>query len=315
MSRGLVTSAGGLRLALNAYVGLKRLRTVSALPVEWFHVDEIPRAVQKRMACDLGDVEFRDLQSPRGFAVKPFALRAASFREVLWLDADNTVLRDPSDLFGSTALFWPDVARFTQDALYERFGLPAALNREGPEFESGQLVLDRERDAEALAAVCRMHTGDLLREVYALTHGDKDTFRLAFRLTGTPYRLVPHAPVPFGLPGVRIRLFGAEMNVPHPRGRFLGTGLLQHDLEGRPLFVHRTVLDWNLWRPCGVSTHLAGVPCGWLTALEEADFEHVHRFRRDYARAFPFALREWWEGLCVRLALWLRSPGEGARRR
>lgn len=310
--RGIVTAAGGLRLCLNLYVGLKRLRRVCDLPVEVFHVREIPARVQRRMQREVPDLEFRELRSPRGYAVKPFALRASRFREVLWLDADNAVLRDPSPLFETDrALFWPDNARFTRDALYELFGLPPALNREGPEFESGQLVLDRQRDARALAAVCALHSERLRPTVYALTNGDKDTFRLAFRLAEVPYRLIPTPPVPFGVPALSWRLLGRDVHVPHPRGAFLPTGLLQHDPEGAPLFVHRTVLDWNLYRPCGVSTHVEGEPAPWLARLEEEDTEHVARFRRDYAGSFPPDLRDLVEGLTIRLVRFVLSNREG----
>lgn len=305
--RGVATSAGGATLALNAYVGLKRLRRASDLPVEWFHRGdaEIPPRVRAPLARDVGGLEFREVRSPRGFAVKPFSLLSSRFREVLWLDADNAALGDPAGLFGGEALFWPDVDRFTRDELYERLGLDPALNRQGPEFESGQLVLDRERDAAALAAVCALHDDRLRPEVYALTHGDKDTFRLAFRLTGTPYRLVERPARPFGTPCFRWRLGRREVNIPHRRGRFQETGLLQHAPDGEPLFVHRTLLEWNPWRPCGVSTHLEGEPAPWLARLEEEDFEHAARFRRDYLRFFPLELRALWEGLCIRLGRFL----------
>lgn len=311
--RGVATSAGGLRLALNAYVGLKRLRRSSDLPVEWFHVGEaeMPDPVRRRMARDLGGLAFRDLEGPRGCAVKPFALRASRFREVLWLDADNAPLRDPGALFGGGPLFWPDLARFTRDLLYTRFGLPPSLNREGPEFESGQIVLDRHEAGEALAAVCAMHAPDLRPAVYALTNGDKDTFRLAFRLVGAPYRLVATPPVPFGVPARSWRILGRDLNVPHRSGRFFPTGLLQHDLEGAPLFVHRTVLDWNAYRPCGVSTHVAGVPAPWLARVEEEDREHLERFRRDYGPSFPPDLRDWFEAACIRVVSFLLSKREG----
>lgn len=301
--RGVVTSAGGLPLVANAYVGLKRLRTVSDLPVEWFHVGdaEVPAPLRALLARDLGGLEFRALQGPRGFAVKPFSLLSSRFRQALWLDADNALLGDPEPLFAEPALFWPDVDRFTRDELYEEFGLPPAWNREGPEFESGQMVLDRERHAEALAAVCALHAEDLRPAVYALTHGDKDTFRLAFRLVGARYRLVETPAVPFGVPGLRWSWRGRDFRLPHRRGAFMGTGLLQHDLAGSPLFVHRTVLAWNPYRACAVSTHVAGRPAPWLARVEEEDLEHLSRFRRDYLRYFPTDLREWAEAIGIRL--------------
>ncbi|MBI3928681.1 MAG: polysaccharide deacetylase family protein [Armatimonadetes bacterium] len=313
--RGVVVCAGGLHLLANAYVGLRRVRESCDLPVEIFYVgdQEIPPSVRRQMARDLGKVTFRDLAAVelpgkpslaalRGFPAKPVALIASRFREVLLLDADNLPVRNPEPLFScpafleSGALCWPDLpqARYTEDSLYRAFGLPPALNREGPEFESGQMLLDRKRAWRGLAAVCLLHSEDLRPFVYARTHGDKDTFRLGFRLTATPYRLIQTPPLPLGSQFLywRIPWLDREVTIPHQAGSFFGTGILQHGPDGEPLFAHRTVLAWSLYRRFRMMTHLASRGAAaqrspWLEELEEGGFRYLDRFRDLYGSAFP----------------------------
>ena len=66
-----------------------------------------------------------------GYAAKPLAIAASSFEEVLLLDADNTVCRDPAFLFDcepyatTGALFWRDMYRFGEKfvRMYDPWGV------------------------------------------------------------------------------------------------------------------------------------------------------------------------------------------------
>ncbi|MDV7402582.1 hypothetical protein RZS08_64770, partial [Arthrospira platensis SPKY1] len=86
--------------------------------------------------------------------LKPYAILHSHFREVLLLDADNVPVRDPSFLFATApfqqtgALFWPDQGRDPRSAtIWRSCDLPVPCE---PEFESGQLVVDKTRCAPAL---------------------------------------------------------------------------------------------------------------------------------------------------------------------
>jgi hypothetical protein len=89
-----------------------------------------------------------------------------------------------------------------------------------PEFESGQILVDKDRCWPALRlALWFNEHSDFY---YDYLHGDKDTFSLAFHRLKTPFCLVPHPPQ-----------------------KFIG-GLYQHDFAGRRLFQHRNLSKWTL---------------------------------------------------------------------
>lgn len=161
--------------------------------------------------------------SLRGVQLKPFALYATQCRHVLLLDADNHLLADPETLTawwmaearrgaGGAALMWPDFfhegfsSRLPDAAravgckatIYSALSRPLPVEEGGSrpggayEVESGQMLVDRARCREALRCVWYLNARRDV--VYQHTHGDKDTFPLAFRLTRTPYTMVPFVP-------------------------------------------------------------------------------------------------------------------------
>ena len=314
--RGIVMCAGGYRLLANAFVSVRRIRRLSQLPVELFYAgdEELPPPVRARLESDFPGLACRDICSCqdllpakvrdfRGFHMKPFAILQASFREVLWLDADNLPLHDLDCVFAgegyrrSGAQFWPDKgeARWTQDSLFQACGLDPPEDRQ--EFESGQIVLDKQRCWQALVTTCLLNSDHLRPYVYGLTNGDKDTFRLAFLMTATDYALVSHAPLRFGAPYLtaNIALTGNSLQIGHPLGRFKVAGLLQLGEDQRPWFAHRTILEWNPYHESKSMTHVdwgqQGTPCDWLAQLEAQGQRDLDDFRRRYQNEFPV---EWW---------------------
>jgi ADP-heptose:LPS heptosyltransferase len=232
--RGIVVCAGGARYFTNAWVCLNALRRLGCrLPIQLWHLgrQEMDPAME-RLASSLG-VECVDASTIRrqhpvrrlGFwEIKPYAILYCRFREVLLLDADNLPVRDPTFLFDSQAfrncgaLFWPDFGRSKKaEAIWKscRLEVPAE-----PEFESGQIIVDKRRCWAALRlALWFNEHSDFYYEYF---HGDKDTFCLAFRKMGTAYQLVPHPPERFP------------------------AGCYQQDFEGRRLFQHRNLVKWTL---------------------------------------------------------------------
>ncbi len=89
----------------------------STLPVEiWYRSDEIFPHNNTVLAAilTLPHIHLREIQDPlaTGFYVKPYVVFFSQFDQVLFLDADNLPLRDPSFLFDTPefkdtgALFW-----------------------------------------------------------------------------------------------------------------------------------------------------------------------------------------------------------------
>jgi hypothetical protein len=231
--RGILLCAGGCELYTNAWVCIQLLRKHGCtLPVQIWHLEDEISDAMKDLMRPLG-VEFRDATVVRqhnpvrilnGWELKPFALAACEFREVLYLDADNVPVRNPEFLLETPqyrrtgAVFWPDYGRL--DAARAAWAMTGVAYRDEPEFESGQIVLDRERAWRPLRlALWYNEHSDF---VYTHIHGDKDTFHLAFRKCDYEYSMPARGIDP---------LEGA---------------MCQHDFDGRRLFQHRNMAKWSL---------------------------------------------------------------------
>ena len=233
--KGIVIPAGGPDLFTNAYVLIHLLRVVHGctLPIEVWHygpAEMSPRMrhLLRELAVDTVDAEEVLAAHPaairNGWPLKPYAAMWSRFEQVLLLDADQVPLRDPTSLFDwdalreTGALLWPDVNDIlAANPAWAACDLPPCAM---PAIESGQLVIDKSRHWSALQTV--LHLNEHADYYYDFLYGDKDTYLLALLLTGEPYTLVPHRPfadVPFCL---------------H-----------QRDMDGRPLFQHRTGAKWR----------------------------------------------------------------------
>ncbi len=233
--RGIVIAAGGASLFTNAYVLVSILRHTlrSALPVEVWHFG--PAEMSPHMAALLGELDVTVVDAvPRiaaagadirdGWQLKAFCLFYAGFEEVLLLDADQVPVIDPAALFEwpqyreTGAIFWPDIVSLRRDnPVWQALGLePPAPSLS---FEAGQILVDKRRHWPALTAALALN--EAADELYRLIYGDKDSFLLAWMLTGSPFSLVPHIP-------------------------FRGDRcLFQRDFEGNRLFQHRTNGKWR----------------------------------------------------------------------
>jgi hypothetical protein len=107
-------------------------------------------------------------------------------------------------------------------------GAPAAAAPR-PQAESGQLLLDRRRHADALEWALFLNTRDEV--VYRAAHGDKDTYRAAFALAGDPDGYAQVAQ-PLSLALARRGLLGLRA--------LEARGWVQHAPDGAASFLHRT---------------------------------------------------------------------------
>jgi hypothetical protein len=175
--------------------------------------------------------EIRKLHPVRllnGWELKPYAIIHSSFREVLFIDADNVAVEDPTFLFDIQphhqhgAIFWPDFGCLAPDRSI--WHLTGVTYRHEPEFETGQLVVDKSRCWEPLLLTLWMneHSDFWYRHV----HGDKETFHLAWRKLGREYAMAPCPIYPL-----------------------TGGVMCQHDFSGRRLFQHRNGPKFSLTEP------------------------------------------------------------------
>lgn len=231
--RGIVTCAGGYRYLKGAWVCIGLLRRLGCqLPIQLWHLHpgECPAALAPVLArldvetVDASSVETDIARRPRGgWPLKPFAIVHSPFAEVLFLDADNVCVTDPSYLFAcphytrAGAIFWPDAERIGPDRAIWR--LTGVRYHDEPEFETGQLVVDKLRSWAPLQVASYMNRHSSF--YYRYIHGDKDTFHLAWRKLEADFSMV---------------------NVPLSR---LNGVICQHDFLGRRIFQHRHVTKWD----------------------------------------------------------------------
>jgi hypothetical protein len=155
-----------------------------------------------------------------GWETKVFAIEHAPYEEVLFLDADNLPIRNPSFLFGQApyretgAVFWPDLPPYDRPewvpaVVWKNIGLDP---QNTIDFESGQLLIDKRRCWKELRAA--RHINEHSDWYYQFIFGDKSTFHLAWAKCRTPWAM-PEMPAGWAHPSI-----------------------LQHDFEGRLLFFH-----------------------------------------------------------------------------
>lgn len=241
--RGIVLCGGGKYYFPCVWVCIRLLRALGcSLPIElWYRGPREMTGEMKVLVEPLG-VVCRDAYAVMqdhpvhrldGWELKPFAILHSRFAEVLFIDADNVAVRDPDFLFTEEAylttgaLFWPDlinpelIQAGLRDEAWELLGIP--FQRE-PEFETGQMVIDKRRCWRPLQLT--MHLNSHSDYYYRVFAGDKDTFHLAWRKVGKEYGLITHLPAPLG-----------EREV-----------LVQFDPSGARLFQHRCNMKWSLTR-------------------------------------------------------------------
>ncbi|ETO84013.1 hypothetical protein F444_02048 [Phytophthora nicotianae P1976] len=234
------------KLMASAFAAIRVLRDLGCkLPMEiWFVPREMRnhpadmKILHELAADDMLSISFREVTdfAATGFRVKVFSIYHSHFDRVLFLDADNVPVRDPTFLFElqefqeTGAVFWPDFWHPTnsifnihsQSLIWELLDIPFANMFEQ---ESGQLLVDRRRHGSRLELVRHyaFQRSDIFDRM-KLVHGDKDLFRLAWLKQLTPFHMIRHPPA----------VAGKVVN-----GSFCGMTMVQHDTEGNVLFLHR----------------------------------------------------------------------------
>ncbi len=241
--RGIVIAGGTKRYYTSAYMLIRELRHVGCeLPIElWYREGElVPEAIkhldQFGVTC-LNMDEHLTFDFGRKFSIKVMAMCLSGFQELLYLDADNNVVRDPTFLFdheayrSTGALFWPDYWRM--DSHCECFMAPELKGKSLGLFqqESGQMVVDKGRCWRQLWFTFRIVENgltDLFPGPY--NHGDKDVFQFTWAATGQPFHMVP----------VRVASIGKRAS----GDRVYGIAMGQHGPDGQLLFVHQNFAEW-----------------------------------------------------------------------
>ena len=231
--RGILICAGGMKYFTCAWVCLKMLRNLGCtLPVEFWHLGKEEMTPEMKELVEPLGVKCVDAYEVRkqhpartlgGWELKCYAILHSRFKDVLLLDADNVPVRNPAFLFDTPqytetgAIFWPDCNKLAPER--DIWGICGVKHRDEWEFESGQIVVDKERCWQALNLA--MHYNEHSDYYYQHIYGDKETFHLAFRRTGKEYVM------------------------PAPSRRTVTGTICQDDFTGKLLFQHR-IRKWSI---------------------------------------------------------------------
>ncbi|GMF20804.1 unnamed protein product [Phytophthora fragariaefolia] len=232
-------------LLLSIYGTIRVLRSYNcSLPIElWFLESEmgtkplVESQLIRSLVTEYGPISLHGIASSNvvGFNTKIYALSQSKLDQVLYLDSDNTPVKDPTYLFttpefvDSGAIFWPDfwqpvntIFNINEETLLWEYVGIRYVNMF--EQESGQLLIDLRRAAAALKVLqlFAFQEPNLFQEL-KLVHGDKDLYRLAWLKTNTPFHMIETPAAAAGM-----------MN----GDQFCGITMVQHDSEGEILFLH-----------------------------------------------------------------------------
>ncbi|GBF93077.1 hypothetical protein Rsub_05688 [Raphidocelis subcapitata] len=281
--RGIVTVGGGMRYIVPAWMMVHQLRHLGCrLPIEmWYPETEWPGdeavAAFARLGVTSRKMDFRGLNitafkedpksksfDPNGmarFTIKVAALLLSRFEEIIYLDADNVPLRDPSPLLDTPeynatgALLWQDFWDNTMAPQAEQMlGLPRSEWYPGS-FESGQMVINKRRHWRGLVVAAWFNSyANFWYEIFTcfLGKGDKETFAYGMAVAREPYYVITTAPAAIGTTGTSMTC--------SPRTKlcvdeFTGNTMVQHDTRGWPLFLHSNLHKWDMRLPEKFSLH------------------------------------------------------------
>jgi len=237
--KGIVICAGLVTYMTCAWVNISILRKHGCiLPIEvWYSGNELTEEVIS--AFETLGVKCKNCQDYttldiENFAMKPFAILHSSFKEILFLDADNNCLTDPSYLFdhehyqSTGAIFWPDF--WTTDKNNPIWKVVASEDFDSIEQESGQILINKEKCWKEIN-LC-MYFNINKEHYYSMLLGDKDTFKFAWIALRSPYYMIP------------THVGGCGFS--EPDTGFHGLTMVQHDFNGNILFLHRNWMKWDI---------------------------------------------------------------------
>ena len=237
--RGIVT-CGSQKFAPYLFILIKSLRHHGCtLPIELWHMDGEINEPLKQWLEPYG-VTFKDggaLSWGRNrlfngaHGIKPYSVVHSGFREVLFLDADNSVCADPTFLFEtpeyqqSGALFWSDPVAARRSSARRSSGRTSASSpaarSSSPDSSSWT------RRAHGPALMLTLHLNERSGYYYRYLFGDKETFRMGFDAVRQPYVLATQ-----------------PKNIPDRD--WLHKGHVQYWIDGTPLFFHRVGRKWEI---------------------------------------------------------------------
>ena len=201
-SKGVVTVAGGDKYNTNATLAMKTVRHFDKnIPIFWGYIGEheMPDKWRNFINEEIGNVIFYNVdkkadgstkeKSAGGWQAKPKTIQAAPFDYILFLDADNFLLRNPFFLFetkeflNSGACIWRDIGyqQWNKEQLVT-LGDVFKIDKLDPgQAESGQILINKQYPGTERALNRCIEYNENSDIYYKVVYGDKDTFPIAFQ--------------------------------------------------------------------------------------------------------------------------------------
>ncbi|KAH8552360.1 mannosyltransferase putative-domain-containing protein [Umbelopsis sp. PMI_123] len=218
---GIVFCVGNnqFRYAVTAIRALREILQ-SQLPIEIFFIDDNDLSPMKRLyfESEFTNVKTRDISKIidnkwavlGGWAIKPYAILASSFTEVIMMDADVYFFRKPEELLHDPAYLKTGALFFYDRTLFPKWFkgrdwllsfLPSYSTQfprsrwwslsSSHEQEAGVVVINKSKSLLGLLSTCKMNGKKERDEVtYKHVHGDKETFWVGYEMTQTPYAFI-----------------------------------------------------------------------------------------------------------------------------
>jgi alpha 1,2-mannosyltransferase len=245
-SRGIVICAGGNKYLTCAWVNIGILRKKGCtLPIEiWHKKDEISNDLKEKFILEFNNVTFHNAdffhKSDIPYSIKAISVMFSNFTHMLFLDADNNCLRDPTYLFDTPeykkhhAILWPDYWDLDREApIFKVTGQPKSNIMFSQ--ESGQMVINRKMCFNAILLCFQCYETKIAKITpmampMPCPEGDKDIWMNSFISTNTDFYFIPF----------RTQSVGSIRN-----DRFIMNTMGQKDPSGNPIFMHRNTNKWN----------------------------------------------------------------------
>jgi len=211
-SKGIVICTGNKHFG-QALVALEALELIgNELPIEIIYStsndlsssnrQKLEKLYPKIRLIDLSSTSFNDSYLElRGWEIKPFAVLASQFQQVLLMDSDVLLLEKPSILFENSyylktgSLFFYDRPPLFNDTIKWVGTLVPDNNSQSIPHrsqESGVVLIDKARVLTGLLSTCKLNDHQEREQtMYKRVHGDKDTWWLGLHLIQMPYSFIP----------------------------------------------------------------------------------------------------------------------------
>jgi len=210
----IYTSNKNFKNALSTVDTLRNIINTN-LPIEIFYIgDNLSEENQKKFLeysnvyiSDITKYFDNNLLNIKEWSVKPFAILASRFKEVILIDADTIYIRDPSILFEGEGyketgtVFFRDrtlfpgpnsgsewIKTWMVNSFPETERLHFRNEETFYEMESSTIVINKGKVLLGLLAVCKYNEHQIRNEViYTKIHEDKETFWMGFDMAREHY--------------------------------------------------------------------------------------------------------------------------------